>query len=82
MLTPPLADCTPPNEALQARAAAVEDERAAGRPTVPSTVADELETNPFLRTDSAELRAAIGMASPHFSDADVFAEVRKRKDDF
>ena len=72
----------PDNEALKARAAAAEEERAAGRPTVPSTVADELETNPFLRADSADMRTTIGMTDPHFSDIDVFAEVRKRKDDF
>ena len=30
-----------------------------GEPTVPTTVADELATNPFLRSTSAELRRSI-----------------------
>ena len=57
-------------------------QRAVGVPTVPSKLSEELDTNPFLRGQSAELRAAVGMADPGFSEADVFAAVRKRKDEF
>ncbi|RME64928.1 MAG: hydroxyacylglutathione hydrolase, partial [Alphaproteobacteria bacterium] len=39
----------PDNPALAARMKAVDAARAAGQPTVPSTLADELATNPFLR---------------------------------
>lgn len=46
----------PDNEALQAFAAGVTQKRAAGQPTVPSLLADELAANPFLRAaDVAEL---------------------------
>lgn len=48
------------------------------RPTVPSTLAHECRTNPFLRSDDPTLAAAIGMA-----DADalsVFTGLRRRKD--
>lgn len=47
----------PSNAAAKARAAAVADLRAKNAPTVPGTMADELATNPFLRTNSAEIRA-------------------------
>ena len=39
----------PDNKALQARAAEVAAQRAAGRPTLPVRLADELAANPFLR---------------------------------
>lgn len=37
------------NTVLQARAAQVKEQRAAGKPTVPSTLAEEMTANPFLR---------------------------------
>ncbi len=67
----------PGNAALQARAKQVEELRAAGKPTLPTKLADELATNPFIRADSAEIRQVIGMESA--SNAAVFAEVRERK---
>lgn len=68
----------PENAALQARAAEVNALRAAGKPTVPMTLAQEKATNPFLRAPL--LKAAINM--PHASDWEAFGEVRKRKDTF
>ncbi|HEX2590560.1 MAG TPA: hydroxyacylglutathione hydrolase [Rhizomicrobium sp.] len=70
----------PNNAALKERFAAVERARATGEPTVPSTMAQEKATNPFLRPTSAELRKTLGMESA--SDVDVFGETRKRKDNF
>ena len=70
----------PGNAALQARAQNVVAARAAFKPTVPSTIGLEKATNPFLRIQSTEIRAAIGMA--HGDDAAVFAEIRRRKDNF
>lgn len=70
----------PGNAALQARAEQAAALREAGGFTVPSTIAEEVATNPFLRTQSAEIRANLGM-----KDADavaVFAEIRRRKDSF
>jgi len=64
------------NAALQVRAKEIEGLRAAGRPTVPTTLADELATNPFLR--APQLKAALGLAS----DVEAFAELRRRKDTF
>ncbi len=70
----------PDNAALKARAAKVDELRAAGEATVPTTLAEELETNPFVRPADAAIRAHLGMAGA--SDAEVFAEIRTRKDNF
>jgi hydroxyacylglutathione hydrolase len=68
----------PGNSALQQRLKDVE--AASDRPTVPSTIGLEKQTNPFLRTQSAEIRASIGMVNA--DDVAVFAEIRRRKDAF
>ena len=70
----------PDNAALQTRAKDITDRRANNLPTVPSALALERATNPFLRAHLPEVKAAIGMADA--SDAAVFAEIRKRKDNF
>lgn len=56
----------PDNQALAARMAEVEKARAAGEATVPTTIALERETNPFVRASNVE----------------EFAERRRGKDDF
>ncbi|HVS15986.1 MAG TPA: hydroxyacylglutathione hydrolase [Thermoanaerobaculia bacterium] len=68
----------PDNPALRARAAEVERLRAAGKPTVPSTLGLERATNPFLRAADPAIRARLGLEDA--SDAEVFAEIRRRKD--
>ena len=70
----------PENAALAARSAEIDRMRAEGIPTVPSTLAEELATNPFLRADDAGVAAAVGMSGG--DPAAVFAEVRGRKDRF
>ena len=70
----------PTNAALRKREADVKALRAAGKYSVPSLLGEEVKANPFLRADTPELAAAIGMAGR--DPADVFAEVRKRKDVF
>ncbi|MBE0454697.1 MAG: hydroxyacylglutathione hydrolase [Roseovarius sp.] len=70
----------PDNPRLHDRVAAVESARAQGRPTVPSRLDEELATNPFLRADDPAIRARLGMEEA--ADADVFAEIRRRKDHF
>ena len=68
------------NAALAARMREVDAARAKGAPTVPSTIGLEKQTNPFLRPDSQEIRHALGLL--HADDVEVFAEMRKRKDNF
>jgi hydroxyacylglutathione hydrolase len=70
----------PANDALKQRAAAIREKRARGEPTVPSTLADELATNPFLRARERGVQEAIGL--PGADAVAVFAEVRRRKDVF
>lgn len=70
----------PDNADLQARMREVEAARAKNEPTVPSTMAMEKKTNPFLRPNSAELRHTLGMQNA--SDVEVFGETRRRKDSF
>lgn len=70
----------PGNPDLVARVAAITAARAEGRFTVPSLLALEQLTNPFLRADAPALAAAIGMTGA--DPADIFAEVRRRKDKF
>jgi hydroxyacylglutathione hydrolase len=66
------------NQTLLARAAEIDQLRAAGKPTVPMNLGAEKATNPFLR--APKLKTAIGMASA--SDAEAFGEIRKLKDNF
>ncbi|MGA7713185.1 MAG: hydroxyacylglutathione hydrolase [Rhizomicrobium sp.] len=70
----------PGNADLQTRTKEVDALRAKALPTIPSSIGLEKQTNPFLRTDSAEIRATLKMDR---ADAvDVFAEIRRRKDGF
>ena len=71
----------PTNAALAARAEAITVARAAGEATVPSLLADELATNPFLRSDAPAVRAGVGAPSGASPDA-AFAAVRAHKDKF
>ena len=74
----------PENEALQARLERVREQRRRSAITVPSTIGEELATNPFLRWDSD---AVVRHATEHAgrtpeSPADVFAILRDWKDHF
>lgn len=70
----------PGNAALKARADKVEALRGDGKSTLPTTIGEELATNPFLRWDDPAIRRNLGLEGA--ADAEVFAEIRKRKDDF
>ena len=70
----------PGNVDLVARAEAVKALRAQGRPTLPTTIALELATNPFLRAEIPAVQEALGLAGA--DPAQVFAEIRRRKDNF
>ena len=70
----------PDNAALINRVAEIEALRAAGVFTAPTTIGLEKATNPFLRAGDAAIRRHLGMANA--SDAEVFAEIRGRKDRF
>jgi hydroxyacylglutathione hydrolase len=70
----------PNNSNLQKRKIVIEDLRADHVPTVPTTMRQEKETNPYLRLDSAEILHNLNMVGA--APVDVFAAIRKRKDNF
>ncbi|MGH6870675.1 MAG: hydroxyacylglutathione hydrolase [Rhizomicrobium sp.] len=70
----------PGNADLIARMARVDVARGRGTPTVPSTMALEKKTNPFLRPDSNVIKRTLELEQA--SDVEVFAELRRRKDSF
>lgn len=70
----------PDNGALRRRVNDIGDLRARGLATVPTTMALEKATNPFLRAADKGIRAHLGMDDD--SDVAVFAEIRRRKDKF
>ena len=70
----------PDNEALSQRVAEINALRAANKPTVPTEIALERATNPFLRATDANVQARLNMSGA--PAVDVFAEIRARKDSF
>ncbi len=70
----------PDNALLVQRAEHIAALRADGAPTLPTSIALELATNPFLRADEPSVQAALDMQGA--DPASVFAEIRGRKDRF
>lgn len=70
----------PGNPALILRISGLEGMRREGRLPMPSTLSEELATNPFLRAHLPHLKAAVGL--PSGPDVNVFTEIRARKDRF
>ena len=71
----------PDNLPLQKRCKQIQDQRRHGTPSIPTTVAEELQCNPFLRVDSPAIRRALGLP-PDVCNAEVFGSLRLRKDVF
>jgi hydroxyacylglutathione hydrolase len=67
-----------PDPALRRRAEAIFAARERGEPTVPTTIALEKATNPFLRAP----RLAAGLGKTGVADHEAFAAVRAAKDVF
>ena len=70
----------PDNEAVRKRLKEVRQAVSEGRQTVPSTIFQEKQTNPFFRAGTSEIKAALNMSGAKTED--VFAELRRRKDIF
>jgi len=70
----------PDNKVLQERAKKIEALRAEDRMTLPTTIGEELATNPFLRWSDPAIRRNLGMEQA--ASDEVFAEIRRRKDNF
>jgi hydroxyacylglutathione hydrolase len=67
-------------DALRARAAEAADLAEAGEPALPTTIRQELATNPFLRPSSPDIQKRLGMEGEELWK--VFGEIRRRKDRF
>ncbi len=73
----------PDNAALSRYSADCEALRAHNQPTLPSNIGLEREVNPFLRCDQpAVVRSAAGHGAASASGSDVFAALRRWKNDF
>jgi len=70
----------PDNQALTTRLDEIIQLRAENKPTLPTSIGLELDTNPFLRPGDKNIRENLGMMKA--SDTEVFAEIRTRKDNF
>ncbi len=68
----------PHNTVLAERRLAIADRREHGLPTLPTTIGEELVTNPFLRAADPAIAAAVDL--PEAEPLEVFAELRRRKD--
>ena len=73
-------DVDPENPDLKTRVAKVKALRSEGKPTIPCLLSDELATNPFLRTSSADIRHTLELQNA--SDIEVFAELRNRRNQY
>ncbi len=71
----------PTNPRLVSRADEIAALRSERKPTVPTTIGLELETNPFLRPGSAALREHVGVP-PEETEEQTFARLRRMKDSF
>ncbi len=71
----------PENAALIERKHEVDVLRSEDEPALPVRLATELETNPFLRVNSAAIRRSLGLG-PDVPGAEVFEQLRRRKDRF
>ncbi|HWM30402.1 MAG TPA: hydroxyacylglutathione hydrolase [Methyloceanibacter sp.] len=70
----------PENNALQARAKEVAKLAERGAPALPTTIKQELDSNPFLRPSSPAIQKRLGMEGRPLNE--IFGEIRRRKDQF
>ncbi|MDF1644864.1 MAG: hydroxyacylglutathione hydrolase [Pseudomonadales bacterium] len=77
-------EVSPDEQAIRDRLSRTATKRRHSRPTVPTPLSIELETNPFLRCDDQDIKASIethsGKTLP--SPVEVFAEMREWKNNF
>jgi hydroxyacylglutathione hydrolase len=70
----------PDNHAIHDRLKVVGELRRQGKPSIPSTLADEKAINPFLRLKEIAIRTLLRMERS--TDIEVFAQLRRMKDNF
>ncbi len=70
----------PDNKVVENRLQEIRERQKSGRPIVPSSIRQEKATNVFLRAGDPKIKAVLNMRDA--ADAEVFAELRKRKNIF
>ncbi|KAG9149770.1 hypothetical protein Leryth_021859 [Lithospermum erythrorhizon] len=68
----------PDNGKIAQKLSWAEQKRKDGLPTIPSTIEEEWETNPFMRVDLQEVQDKVGCKSP----IEALQEIRQRKDNW
>ncbi|KAL5733058.1 hypothetical protein ACOSP7_032396 [Xanthoceras sorbifolium] len=68
----------PDNTKIQQKLLWAQQQRQAGLPTIPSTIEEEMETNPFIRVDLPEIQKLVGFHDP----VEALREIRQRKDNW
>lgn len=70
----------PHNVALQSKLEWARSQRAAGKPTIPSSIGEEKAFNPFMRVDKPDVQKAVG--APHGDEVQTMHILRERKNVF
>jgi len=70
----------PNNTHLKNKKIDIEKKLNSNQPTIPSTIADEIKTNIFLRCDDPEIKHGLGLKDS--SGVEVFSKLRDLKDSF
>ncbi|KAK2637255.1 hypothetical protein Ddye_032047 [Dipteronia dyeriana] len=68
----------PDNTKIQQNLSWAQQQRQSGMPTVPPTIEEETETNPFIWVDLPELQELVGFHDP----IEALREIRQRKDNW
>ncbi|CAN0877174.1 Hydroxyacylglutathione hydrolase cytoplasmic [Linum grandiflorum] len=66
----------PDNEKIRQKLTWAQQQRQAGLPTIPSTIKEEMETNPFIRADLPDLQSKVGCKS----GVEALGKIRQMKD--
>ena len=70
----------PNNTYLKDREKVIEEKLKDKKPTIPSTIEDEIQTNIFLRCDDLDIKDALNLKNA--SDLEIFTKLRDLKDNF
>ena len=70
----------PNNNHLKDKQIEIESKIKEGKPTIPSTIKEEIKTNIFLRYDDLDVKDALNLKNA--SDLEIFTKLRDLKDNF
>ena len=70
----------PNNNYLKDKEKVIDVKTKVGKPTIPSTIKDEIQTNIFLRCDDLDVKDALNLNNA--SDLEIFTKLRDLKDNF